>query len=62
MILELQEKKDQAAHFLRTTNQPSVMLDLKMDKQPFHLHVKEFLDINLILFSFIGNDMYFSHA
>ena len=39
------------------------MLDLKMDKQPFHLHVKEFLDINLYLVLFyIGNDMYFSHA
>ena len=35
-----------------------VMLDLKM-----HLHVKEFLDINLYLVLFyIENDMYFSHA
>lgn len=34
------------------------MLDFKM-----HLHVKQFLDINLYLVLFyIENDMYFSHA
>lgn len=49
MILELQRKRTKLHISEDYKLKPiSVMLDLKMDKQPFHF-TKEFLDINLYL-------------